>query len=155
MPINRAAGEKEGSDAFPFFPLRRVREAEVHLRECLPLFSLLRTPVVLCCCCCQAEAEAAHTLDRRKKKEKQRWREGVSHTEGEQQQQKVCVFMCVKQRLDGFLSSSGTPQALIHLFKPDRRQHAKRILQRQSSVSIASLPFSLSLTLSQSVSVCL
>lgn len=63
--------------------------------------------------------------------------------------QKECVCACVsvKQRLDGSLSSSGTPQALIHLFKPDRRQHAKRGLQRQSSVSITS-----SSPLSESVS---
>lgn len=49
---------------------------------------------------------------------------------------------------DGFLSSSDTPQALIHSFKPDRRQHAKRRLQRQSSVSITSLSLNLSLFLS-------
>ena len=64
-------------------------------------------------------------------------------------QKRVCVRVCVsvKQRLDGSLSSSGTPQALIHLFKPNRRQHAKRGLQRQSSVSItSSSPLSLSLS---------
>lgn len=59
------------------------------------------------------------------------------------------MSVCVKQRLDGFLFSSGTPQALIHLFKPDRRQHEKRRLQRQSSVS--SIPVSQSTSLSASV----
>lgn len=57
---------------------------------------------------------------------------------GEPKRACVCVRVSVKQRLDGSLSSSGTPQALIHLFKPDRRQHAKRGLQRQSAVSITS-----------------
>lgn len=53
---------------------------------------------------------------------------------GEQECVCLCVCVFVRPRLDGSISSSGTPQARIHLVKPSRRQHAKRRLQQQSSV---------------------